>query len=263
MSPTPPFLLVTPRLRLSGILGFICLVFPFTSSYSIIKAVGFFIGFGFFGDPVFTFGMGLLNRTIPDWKDQMDIQKYLILDSKSPDALLTHFQNTTERRPHQRPADIDTIPNRRNQFLSITTTPKLRRQRALMANPPQKVPSQTSNPRQRSRSFPRPPNHESQRPTPTTQTKEEIHIQTPQIRPPHYRNRDPRAHRARPRHGHRRLSAHKKPNNNAPKETFLFKTIRTLEIRRQVHEKTWRGGDRLHQGAAHLVLHDISVRGSG
>lgn len=76
LSPTPPFLLVTPRLRLSGILGFICLVFPFTSSHSIIKVVGFSIGVGFFGDPLFTFGMELLNRTVPDWKDQMDIQKY-------------------------------------------------------------------------------------------------------------------------------------------------------------------------------------------
>lgn len=76
LSPTPPFLLVTPRLRLSGILGFICLVFPFTSSHSIIKVVGFIIGLGFFGNPLFTFGMALLNRTIPNWKDHMDIQKY-------------------------------------------------------------------------------------------------------------------------------------------------------------------------------------------
>jgi hypothetical protein len=76
LSPTPPFLLVTPRLRLSGILGFICLVFPFTSSHSIIKAVGFIVGLGFFGDPLFTFGMKLLNQTIPNWKDHMDIQMY-------------------------------------------------------------------------------------------------------------------------------------------------------------------------------------------
>ncbi|OOQ83604.1 hypothetical protein PEBR_35678 [Penicillium brasilianum] len=78
LSPTPPFLLVTPRLRLSGILGFICLVFPFVSSHAIIKTAGFMIGVGFFGDPLFTFGMGMLNRTIPNWKDQMDIQKTLL-----------------------------------------------------------------------------------------------------------------------------------------------------------------------------------------
>ncbi|GLI81629.1 hypothetical protein PoHVEF18_010014 [Penicillium ochrochloron] len=78
LSPTPPFLLVAPRLRLSGILGFICLVFPFISSHSILKAVGFILGLGFFGDPLFTFGMALLNRTIPNWKDQMDIQKTLL-----------------------------------------------------------------------------------------------------------------------------------------------------------------------------------------
>lgn len=146
LSPTPPFLLVTPRLRLSGILGFICLVFPFTSSHSIIKAVGFIVGVGFFGDPLLTIGMGLLNRTIPDWKDQMDIQKYDFEISTPLGTPLTHVQNTTERRSHQCPVNLDTTPNRRNQFIPITATTELRRQRALMANPPQKIPSQAPNP---------------------------------------------------------------------------------------------------------------------
>ncbi|OKP10202.1 hypothetical protein PENSUB_4376 [Penicillium subrubescens] len=47
-------------------------------NHSIIKAVEFIVGLGFFGDPLFTFGMALLNRTIPNWKDQMDIQKTLL-----------------------------------------------------------------------------------------------------------------------------------------------------------------------------------------
>jgi hypothetical protein len=35
------------------------------------------MGVGFFGDPLFRFGIAVLNRTIPNWKDQMDIQKYV------------------------------------------------------------------------------------------------------------------------------------------------------------------------------------------
>lgn len=49
------------------------------------------IGVGFFGDPLFIFGVGLLNRTIPDWKDHMDIQKYEYEISKPLDTLLTHY----------------------------------------------------------------------------------------------------------------------------------------------------------------------------
>lgn len=33
------------------------------------------IGLGFFGDPIFTYALGLLNAKIPNWKDHMDIQK--------------------------------------------------------------------------------------------------------------------------------------------------------------------------------------------
>ncbi|KAF7715472.1 Uncharacterized protein PECH_007102 [Penicillium ucsense] len=88
MSPTPPFNLVIPRLRLLGILGLVFLAFPFTSSHLIVKSVGFTLGLGFFGDPLFVFGMAFLNKTVPDWKDRMDIQKTL-LEGTPTNAQLT------------------------------------------------------------------------------------------------------------------------------------------------------------------------------
>jgi hypothetical protein len=76
LSPTPPFLLITSRLQLAGIFTLISVLVPLTSSYWIVKIIGFSIGFGFFGDPVFTYMLDTLNRKIPTWKDRMDLQKY-------------------------------------------------------------------------------------------------------------------------------------------------------------------------------------------
>ncbi|CAG8019165.1 unnamed protein product [Penicillium olsonii] len=78
LSPTPPFFLVASRLRLASIFTLISVVVPFTSSYWIIKFVGFGVGLGFFGDPIFAHTLDLLNTKIPNWKDHMDIQKTLL-----------------------------------------------------------------------------------------------------------------------------------------------------------------------------------------
>lgn len=51
-------------------------VVPFTSSYWIIKLVGFVLGLGFFGDPIYTWTMEMLNARFPAWQDQLDLQKY-------------------------------------------------------------------------------------------------------------------------------------------------------------------------------------------
>lgn len=51
-------------------------VVPFTSSYWIIKLVGFVLGLGFFGDPIFAWTMHILNTKFPAWQDQLDLQKY-------------------------------------------------------------------------------------------------------------------------------------------------------------------------------------------
>ncbi|KAJ5946934.1 hypothetical protein N7454_003773 [Penicillium verhagenii] len=78
LSPTPPFLLITSRLQLAGILTLISVLVPLISSYWIVKIIGFTIGFGFFGDPVFTYALDTLNQKIPNWRDNMDLQKTLL-----------------------------------------------------------------------------------------------------------------------------------------------------------------------------------------
>lgn len=76
LSPTPPFYVVGQRLYLAGMLTTISLVMPFAPSYWIIKSIGLTLGVGFFGAPLFAFTEDLLNRTIPNWKEQLDMQKY-------------------------------------------------------------------------------------------------------------------------------------------------------------------------------------------
>ncbi|KAJ5695465.1 hypothetical protein N7536_005877 [Penicillium majusculum] len=78
LSPTPPFFLVTSRLRLASIFTLVSVIVPFTSSYWIIKLVGFALGLGFFGDPIFTYTLDMLNDKVPNWKDHLDLQKTLL-----------------------------------------------------------------------------------------------------------------------------------------------------------------------------------------
>lgn len=63
-----------------------CLVSFLTSSYMIIKAVGFTVGFGFFGDPIFQWTLSFLKNKIPDWKKHLDLQQYA--PRKPPKRLL-------------------------------------------------------------------------------------------------------------------------------------------------------------------------------
>ncbi|EKV06602.1 hypothetical protein Pdw03_3592 [Penicillium digitatum] len=78
LSPTPPFFLVTSRLRLASVFTFVSIIVPFISSYWIIKLVGFALGLGFFGEPIFTYTLDLLNAKVPNWKDHLDVQKTIL-----------------------------------------------------------------------------------------------------------------------------------------------------------------------------------------
>lgn len=79
LSPTPPFFLVAPRLRLAGILTVMIVLTPLTSSYWITKMVGFSLGLAFFGGPLFTYAytytMDFLLWLFPNWTQPFDIQK--------------------------------------------------------------------------------------------------------------------------------------------------------------------------------------------
>ncbi|KAF7131114.1 hypothetical protein CNMCM5793_004101 [Aspergillus hiratsukae] len=78
LSPTPPFVTYTPRLRLVGIMASVCLLSLVVSSNFMIKAAAFALGLGFFGDPVIDYGVNYLNRKIPNWREHLDLQKTLL-----------------------------------------------------------------------------------------------------------------------------------------------------------------------------------------
>jgi hypothetical protein len=78
LSPTPPFITFTPRLRLVGIMASVCLLSLVVSSNFIIKAAAFTLGLGFFGEPIINYSIAYLNRKIPNWKQHLDLQKTLL-----------------------------------------------------------------------------------------------------------------------------------------------------------------------------------------
>ncbi|KAJ5583056.1 hypothetical protein N7535_001676 [Penicillium sp. DV-2018c] len=128
LSPTPPFFLLTTRLRLASIFTVISVVIPFVSSYLIIKLVGFAVGLGFFGDPIFAFTLDLLNRKVPNWKDHLDLQKTLLAGVPNNAQLtLTLLRigeiNSSPLPPAPSPADDEPVwPIRRKKTQTGSST---------------------------------------------------------------------------------------------------------------------------------------------
>jgi hypothetical protein len=80
LSPTPPFPKHKARLRLAGsVLVPILAVSIVANSWIVIKASQFFIGAGFFGDPLIQRGLVWLNKNVPNWQEYLDIRKYVNL----------------------------------------------------------------------------------------------------------------------------------------------------------------------------------------
>ncbi|PKY01189.1 hypothetical protein P168DRAFT_293026 [Aspergillus campestris IBT 28561] len=77
-SPTPPFTMITARMRLVGILVAVLVASRMASGHMIVKGGAFAAGLGFFGDPVFSRTLDILNAIYPNWKEQLDLQKTLL-----------------------------------------------------------------------------------------------------------------------------------------------------------------------------------------
>lgn len=69
--------MMTPRLRLAGVLASGLLVALLTSSYVFMKIATFSVGLAFFGDPLIQRGIQYLNREYPHWKELSQLQKYV------------------------------------------------------------------------------------------------------------------------------------------------------------------------------------------
>lgn len=78
LSPTSPFPKDIYRLRLAALLVPLLLVSLFVNSYMFMKGVTFGIGFGFFGDPVITRGIALLNRKFPHWQKLLELRNTVL-----------------------------------------------------------------------------------------------------------------------------------------------------------------------------------------
>lgn len=78
LSPTEPFPKDKPRIKLAAALAPILLVSFFTSSYMFMKMNGFFVGFGFFADPIIWRGLSYLNREFPHWQKLLEVRNTLL-----------------------------------------------------------------------------------------------------------------------------------------------------------------------------------------
>ncbi len=75
LSPTPPFPKDTARMRLAGVLVPAVAIALVTTSSMFMKMTTFFVGAGFFGDPVFWRALDLLNRNIPNWQQYLELRR--------------------------------------------------------------------------------------------------------------------------------------------------------------------------------------------
>jgi hypothetical protein len=78
LNPTAPFPQHVPRLRLAGCLVPLLMGSYLATSYMILKSIGFFVGFIFFGDPLTTRGQAFLNRRYPGWKTHLELRHNIL-----------------------------------------------------------------------------------------------------------------------------------------------------------------------------------------
>lgn len=78
LSPTSPFPRDLCRVRLAALVIPVLLIPLFVTSYMFMKGVTFGIGFGFFGDPIISRGMGWLNRTFPHWQKLLELRNTVL-----------------------------------------------------------------------------------------------------------------------------------------------------------------------------------------
>ena len=78
LSPTAPFPKDRYRLRLASVVVPMLAMSIFVSSYMVVKGLMFGVGFGFFGDPLISRGLELLNRTFPHWEKLLELRNTLL-----------------------------------------------------------------------------------------------------------------------------------------------------------------------------------------
>ena len=75
LSPTPPYPQNRYRFRLAAVLAPVIVISQFVTPYMLAKGATFGMGFAFFGDPLITRGITLLNQKFPNWMALLDLRK--------------------------------------------------------------------------------------------------------------------------------------------------------------------------------------------
>lgn len=78
LSPTAPFHKQRPQLRLAACLVPLLVGSYFTTSYMLIKGMGFGAGFFFFGDPVITPTIRYMDTHFPHWKRYLELRNSIL-----------------------------------------------------------------------------------------------------------------------------------------------------------------------------------------
>jgi hypothetical protein len=78
LSPTAPFPQDRYRIRLAALVVPLLLASLFVTSYMFMKGVTFGVGFGFFGDPIISRGLELLNRKFPNWQKLLELRNTVL-----------------------------------------------------------------------------------------------------------------------------------------------------------------------------------------
>ncbi|KAH6363630.1 hypothetical protein HBI34_169780 [Parastagonospora nodorum] len=78
LEPTPPFPKNRYHYRLAAVVAPLLLISLFITSSMFMKGLTFGVGFGFFGDPIITRGIDLLNRKVPNWQKLLELRNTLL-----------------------------------------------------------------------------------------------------------------------------------------------------------------------------------------
>lgn len=78
LTPTPPFPKNTYRFRLALLVVPVLCMSTFVTSYMVVKGITFGVGFCFFGDPIITRWVELLNRRFPNWQKLLELRNTIL-----------------------------------------------------------------------------------------------------------------------------------------------------------------------------------------
>lgn len=105
LSPTAPFPENKARLKLAGaILAPALVASMLVDVYTVVKALRFLVGALFFNDPMLRRGLAWLNTNVPNWKEYLDLRKYVCTSDSCINANIYIIQVTSSKAFRQMPS---------------------------------------------------------------------------------------------------------------------------------------------------------------